>query len=140
MITSIKLTVLFNEPFWIGVFEVYENKGYKVCKVTFGAEPKDEEIHQFILKEFKNLKFSSIISNLDKKLFIKRENPKRLQRKVRKETKNEGVGTKAQIALKKQYEESKLINKRINKERKNKMEERKFQLKQIKKKEKHKGH
>lgn len=140
MITSIKLTVLFNKPFWIGVFEVYENKGYKVCKVTFGAEPKDEEIHQFILKEFKNLKFSSIISNLDKKLFIKRENPKRLQRKVRKETKNEGVGTKAQIALKKQYEESKLINKRINKERKNKMEERKFQLKQIKKKEKHKGH
>lgn len=140
MITSIKLTVLFNEPFWIGIFEVYENKDYKVCKVTFGAEPKDEEIHQFILKEFKNLKFSSIISNLDKKLFIKRENPKRLQRKVRKETKNEGVGTKAQIALKKQYEESKLINKRINKERKNKMEERKFQLKQIKKKEKHKGH
>ncbi|WP_050607559.1 YjdF family protein [Clostridium niameyense] len=140
MITSIKLTVLFNEPFWIGVFEVYENKGYRVCKVTFGAEPKDEEIHQFILKKFKNLKFSSIISNLDKKLFIKRENPKRMQRKVRKETKNEGIGTKAQIALKKQYEESKLIHKRINKERKNKMEERKFQLKQIKKKEKHKGH
>ncbi|NEZ46251.1 DUF2992 family protein [Clostridium niameyense] len=140
MITSIKLTVLFNEPFWIGVFEVYENKGYRVSKVTFGAEPKDEEIHQFILKKFKNLKFSSIISNLDKKLFIKRENPKRMQRKVRKETKNEGIGTKAQIALKKQYEESKLIHKRINKERKNKMEERKFQLKQIKKKEKHKGH
>lgn len=109
MITSIKLTVLFNEPFWIGVFEVYENDGYKVCKVTFGSEPKDEEIHQFILKEFKNLKFSSIIANLNEKLGIRRENPKRMQRK-------------------------------INKERKNEMEERKFQLKQTKKKEKHKGH
>lgn len=140
MITSIKLTVLFNEPFWIGVFEVYENDGYKVCKVTFGSEPKDEEIHQFILKEFKNLKFSSIIANLNEKLGIRRENPKRMQRKIRKETKNEGIGTKAQIALKKQFEENKLINKKINKERKNEMEERKFQLKQTKKKEKHKGH
>ncbi|WP_035289353.1 YjdF family protein [Clostridium sp. KNHs214] len=140
MITSIKLTVLFNEPFWIGVFEVYENDGYKVCKVTFGSEPKDEEIHQFILKEFKNLKFSSIIANSNEKLGIRRENPKRMQRKIRKETKNEGIGTKAQIALKEQFEENKLINKKINKERKNEMEERKFQLKQTKKKEKHKGH
>ncbi len=63
-----------------------------------------------------------------------------MQRKIKEETKNEGIGTKAQIALKKQYEENKLINKKINKERKNEMEERKFQLKQTKKKEKHKGH
>ncbi|NOH15346.1 YjdF family protein [Clostridium cochlearium] len=140
MITSIKLTVLFNEPFWIGIFEVYENDGYKVCKVTFGSEPKDEDIYHFILKEFKNLKFSSIIANLNRKLVIKRENPKRMQRKIRKETKNEGIGTKAQIALKKQYEENKLINKKINKDRKNEIKERKFQLKQIKKKKKHKGH
>ena len=140
MITSIKLTVLFNEPFWIGIFEVYENDGYKVCKVTLGSEPKDEDIYHFILKEFKNLKFSSIIANLNRKLVIKRENPKRMQRKIRKETKNEGIGTKAQIALKKQYEENKLINKKINKDRKNEIKERKFQLKQIKKKKKHKGH
>ncbi|MBV1821781.1 YjdF family protein [Clostridium cochlearium] len=140
MITSIKLTVLFNEPFWIGIFEVYENDGYKVCKVTFGSEPKDEDIYYFILKEFKNLKFSSIIANLNRKLVIKRKNPKRMQRKIRKETKNEGIGTNAQIALKKQYEENKLINKKINKDRKNEIKERKFQLKQIKKKKKRKGH
>ncbi|WP_123052928.1 YjdF family protein [Clostridium sp. JN-1] len=140
MITSIKLTVFFNEPFWIGIFEEYENNGYKVCKVTFGAEPKDEEIYQFILKEFKNLKFSSIMNASNEKLVTRRENPKRMQRKIRKETKNEGTGTKSQIALKKQYEENKLINKKNNKERKIEMEERKFQLKKMKKKEKHKGH
>ncbi len=140
MITSIKLTVFFNEPFWIGIFEEYGNDGYKVCKVTFGAEPKDEEVYQFILKELKNLKFSSIIATSNEKLVIRKENPKRMQRKIKEETKNEGIGTKAQIALKKQYEENKLINKKINKELKNEVEERKFQLKQIKKKEKHKGH
>lgn len=140
MITSIKLTVFFNEPFWIGIFEGYENNGYKVCKVTFGAEPKDEEIYQFILKEFKNLKFSSIMAALNEKLVTGRENPKRMQRKIRKETKNRGIGTKSQMALKKQYEENKFINKKNNKEQKIEMEERKFQLKKMKKKEKHKGH
>ncbi|WP_055665123.1 YjdF family protein [Desnuesiella massiliensis] len=140
MITSIKLTFFFKEPFWIGVFEAYENEGYKACKVTFGAETKDEEVYQFILKEFKNLKFSSITPNLKDELTIRRENPKRMQRKIRKETQNDGVGTKAHIALKKQYEENKLINQKNYKEQKNLIEERKFQLKQLKKKEKHKGH
>lgn len=80
MITSIKLIVLFNEPFWIGVFEAYGNDCYKVCKVTFRSEPKDEDIHQFILKEFKNLKFNSIIANLNKELVIRQKNQKRMQR------------------------------------------------------------
>ncbi|WP_244833027.1 YjdF family protein [Clostridium sp. BJN0001] len=140
MLTSIKLTVLFKEPFWIGVFEVYENAGYKVCKVTFGAEPKDEEIYSFILKRFKKLKFSSLITNSNQKSVIKRENPKRVLRKIKKEIKSDGIGTKAQIALKKQFEESKLIHKKNNKKRKIETEDRKFKLKQLKRKVKHKGH
>lgn len=126
MITSIKLTVFFNEPFWIGVFEAYENEGYKACKVTFGAEPKDEEVYQFILKEFKNLKFSIIIPTSGDELAIRRENPKRMQRKIRKETQNEGIGTKAHMALKKQYEENKLINKQNYKEKKIKYKKESF--------------
>lgn len=45
MIISVKLTVLFNAPFWIGIFEIEEAEHYKVSKVTFGAEPKDAEVH-----------------------------------------------------------------------------------------------
>ena len=34
-----KLTIFFEDPFWIGVFEeVYDGK-MSVCKVTFGSEP-----------------------------------------------------------------------------------------------------
>jgi len=40
---KINLTVLFNDPFWIGVFEVIKNDEYKVCKITFGPEPREEE-------------------------------------------------------------------------------------------------
>ena len=35
------LTVLFEDPFWIGLFEKTDNEGLHVCKVTFGAEPKN---------------------------------------------------------------------------------------------------
>ena len=36
-----KLTVYFEDPFWVGVFERVEEGKLSVCKVTFGAEPKD---------------------------------------------------------------------------------------------------
>ena len=32
------LTVLFEDPFWIGLFELADREGFRVCKVTFGAE------------------------------------------------------------------------------------------------------
>lgn len=52
MSTSIgKLTVFFEEPFWVGVFERIENGKLSVSKVTFGAEPKDYEIYEFVLKK-----------------------------------------------------------------------------------------
>ena len=35
-----KLTVFFEEPFWVGIFERIEDGKLSVAKVTFGAEPK----------------------------------------------------------------------------------------------------
>ena len=82
MISQIKLTVLFNDPFWIGVFEVIENEEYKVCKFTFGPEPKDEEIYEIILKKFYSLNFSNPILSEKNSFIEKKQNPKRLQRKI----------------------------------------------------------
>ena len=52
-IDSTKLTVFFEAPFWIGVFERIERRKLSVCKVVFGAEPKDYEVweYRFIEKE-----------------------------------------------------------------------------------------
>ncbi len=33
-----KLTVFFEDPFWVGVFERVSDGKLSVCKVTFGAE------------------------------------------------------------------------------------------------------
>lgn len=30
--------VLFEDPFWIGLFEIIDQKGLRACKVTFGAK------------------------------------------------------------------------------------------------------
>ena len=39
-----KLTVYFEAPFWVGIFERIDGDKLSVAKVTFGAEPKDYEI------------------------------------------------------------------------------------------------
>ena len=43
-----RLTVYFEEPFWVGVFECIEDGKLSVAKVTFGAEPKDYEVQEYI--------------------------------------------------------------------------------------------
>lgn len=135
---KIKLTVFFDGSFWVGIFERSYEGNYEVSKVVFGAEPKDSEIYEFILKNFYKLKFSSAIpTDIVKKTRI---NPKRLQRKVKKELKTNGVGTKAQNAMKLQQESKKITRKKLSKEKKELDLKRKFQMKQEKKKSKHKGH
>ena len=56
-----KLTVLFQEPFWIGVFERTENGKLSVCKVTFGAEPRDYDVMDFVQKNYFRLQFSPAV-------------------------------------------------------------------------------
>ena len=46
--TTGSLTVLFEDPFWIGLFEMFNQQGLRACKVTFGAEATDKEVMEFI--------------------------------------------------------------------------------------------
>lgn len=131
-----KLTVFFEEPFWVGVFERIENGKLSVCKVTFGAEPKDNELLLFIIKNYSSLKFSLEIDAVVKETT---DNPKRIQRDARKQTLQTGIGTKAQQALSLQREQMKTKRKHISREQKIAEKQRQFELKQQKRKEKHKG-
>ena len=56
--TQSSLTILFEAPFWIGLYERTDNGKYEVCKITFGSEPKDYEVYEFLLKNWHKLKFS----------------------------------------------------------------------------------
>lgn len=140
MISQIKLTVLFQEPFWIGIFEINEANEYNVCKITFGAEPKDAQTYEFILKRFYSLNFSHPIISVNNSFTEKRQNPKRLQRSIQKETSTKGISTKAQIAMQLQHEKCKIEHKKKSKEQREQEEQRQFDLKRKKKLKKHKGH
>ena len=65
-----KLTVFFENPFWVGIFEDFENDNLSVCKVTFGSEPKEYEIYDFILKKFYNLHYPYFFYFYRKKIQI----------------------------------------------------------------------
>jgi len=130
------LTVFFEESFWVGVFERVSDSKLSVCKVTFGAEPKDYGIYDFILKNYYQLQFSSAMANDVKEAS---RNPKRVQREVRKQIQNTGIGTKSQQALKLQQEQLKTERKTVSREQREAEKQRQFELKQQKKKEKHRG-
>jgi|APHig6443717817_1056837.scaffolds.fasta_scaffold24071_1 Protein of unknown function (DUF2992) len=133
----VKFRVYFEEPFWVGVCERLTNGSLSVCKVTFGPEPKEYEVEEYILSKWEQLRFSPSIEAV----IVQKEcmNPKRLQRNVRKQLSNIGMGTKSQQALKLQQEATKLERKKRTREQKVADEERMFALKQEKRKEKHKG-
>ena len=69
-----KLTVFFEEPFWVGIFERIEDGKLSVAKVTFGAEPKDYEVQEYIQKCYFSLKFSPVVETVVKDI---KRNPKR---------------------------------------------------------------
>ena len=133
-----KLTVLFEDPFWIGLYEREDNGRYEVCKITFGAEPKDYEVYEFLLKNWGKLRFSpSIEAEISADRHI---NPKRMQRLIRKQTADTGIGTKAQQAMKLQQEQGKLERKSRSREQREEEKQLQFELHQKKRREKHKGH
>lgn len=132
-----KLTVYFEEPFWVGVFERIEDGKLSVAKVTFGAEPKDYEVQECIQKYYFSLKFSPAVETVVKDI---KRNPKRMQREAKKQTMETGIGTKSQQALKLQQEQNKQVRKERSRKKKEAEEQRMFELKQQKKREKHKGH
>ena len=132
-----RLTVFFEDPFWVGVFERYSNGKLSVCKVTFGAEPKDYEVLDFVLKHYYELSFSPAVPVEIKQTA---DNPKRRQRNAGKQMDRQGISTKSQEALRLQREEMKTEHRQINREEREAEAQRRFALKQEKRREKQKGH
>ena len=96
----------------MGVFEKIENGALSVCKVTFGAEPKDDEVWAYILRYFGKLQFSPAIKIEERR---RADHPKRRQHSITKQLQTTGIGTKSQQALAAQREAGKAERKKVNK-------------------------
>ncbi len=134
------LTIYYDGQFWVGIIEVVEDGKLRAFRYVFGAEPKDTEILDFIYYKLLNIINQSVHSGLDVKgKSDKKINPKRLQRQVAKQINKVGVSTKAQEAIKQEYEEKKKSKKKRAKQYREELKEQKYLMKKQKAKSKHKG-
>ena len=131
------LTIYFEDPFWVGVFERIEEGRLSVCRVTFGAEPKDYELWDFVLRRYNALRFSPAVEAPVKALS---DHPKRRARDVSRQLQARGVGTRSQQALAAQREELKQARRQVARQRREEEAQRLFDLKRQRRREKHRGH
>lgn len=132
-------TVFFEDPFWIGIAEVHEENVYAALKITFGAEPRENELYDWVLTNWNRLRFSRAIQT--ESICEKKPNPKRMHRQIRKQLACDMPRcTKAQQALQQEYEQRKSERKMQSRLQKQEEKNKQFQLRCRKKKEKHKGH
>ncbi|MEA5019918.1 MAG: YjdF family protein [Gordonibacter sp.] len=140
--TSSTLTLLHDGQFWVGICEHEENGSYSACRIVFGAtEPADTEILAFVCRSWATLVFDIAADDAlpCASSLLAHANPKRRQREAKKLVGQSGVGTKAQQAMSAGYEARKVERRADARIARQVEAERRFRLKQAKRKEKHKG-
>lgn len=134
---GVTLTVFFDGQFWIAIFERTENGTLSVSRVVFGTEPKEQQVHEFVLRNYLKLGFSPPVEGARVRAIA--SNPKRRQRQIARSA-EKGIGTKSQQAMKLAQEAGKLARKAQAKEQREAEEQRKRELHAEKKKARHRGH
>ena len=137
-VSKSRLTVYFEPPFWVALYQREDGDGCRVCKVTFGGEPRDQEVLDWFQTHWRELSFSPPVEG--ERSPDRAVNPKRARREARKAVQPAGTGTKAQQALQLQREQQKAERSVISKERREAERERKLAIRREKRREKHKGH
>lgn len=135
-----KLTIYFDGSFWCGLVEVEDDGHYQAIRHVFGPEPKDADVWEFVTKRLPHLLKQTGAVATRKKTAEKKLSPKRMQRLINREKRQPVVSTKAQIAMNEIREQAKATNKSQKRRKKAEYADKRFQQKQAKKREKHKGH
>ncbi len=132
-----RLTVYFEDPFWVGVYERVCDGRLEAAKITFGPEPKDYEVYAFLEQNWHKLRFSPPVAHLG--TATPHHNPKRLQRSIQAQLRKPSGSTKSQQALQLQREAGKLQRKERSRQEKEAEKVRCYAQRQEKHKEKHRG-
>lgn len=133
---SVTILVYFDDPFYAILVERRENGRLSVARQVVGPEPSEIEVLEWVQKEFPHLRYSPAVEDAPRSPMAM--NPKRRQRQAARET--GGVGTRSQQALQLDRELRAAQRKSDRKERQEEEAERRFQLRQEKRKARHRGH
>ncbi|WP_160045323.1 YjdF family protein [Paenibacillus sp. USDA918EY] len=134
-----KLTVFFEEPYWVGIVETEKDGKLFAGRHIFGAEPSLPEVWQFVLHRLPALADRLSCGVDTAKSPLKTVSPKRLARLAAKESRARGVSTASQEAIRQEIELRKRERTRLGKEQREAAAERKREIAVRKAKAKHRG-
>lgn len=130
-------TVLFQDPFWVGIAERWDDTGYSAARVVFGAGPTGPQLCQWLEREWHRLEFSPAAEG--ERHLPERKNPKRERREAREALRARGTGTRAQEVLSRQREQEGQARQARSRQKRQEEARRKYLLRQQKKREKKRG-
>ncbi|MEW9700344.1 YjdF family protein [Paenibacillus sp. SI8] len=134
-----KLTVYFEQPFWVGVIEEACNGKLRAARYVFGSEPHDAEVMAFVQNDLLDW-IEHVRQSADIKPVVERRiNPKRLARAIAKEMKQQGASSAAQQAIQLELELRKKERKIVSREQKEAAKELRRDIARVKAKAKHRG-
>ena len=136
--TESGLTIVFDPPYYKGIFEIVASQRYATAIVVFGpSEPTLPQISQLIRDKWSQLVFRWQDDTMHSIPAIK--NPKRRQRAARRADTNNQL-TKAQQMVHQNQCEQKRCRRQNRRALRRVHEQKKFIERQVKKHAKHRGH
>lgn len=135
-----KLSILFESPFWIALLESERDGLLYATRYVFGSEPSSENVYEFIL----SFQYKSLIERMTVGLPVdpakKRQlNPKRLQRQIKREKERSGISNQSREVMRLQQEENKKERCSTSKAEQAAKRNYKREVAKQKKKQKHRG-
>ncbi len=134
-----QLTILFNDPYWIGLVELERESCLYAATYLFGAEPGDAEVYQFVLRNLVGLLSHMTIGLPVQDRGQPHVNPKRKQREARRQVMQRGMSTRAQEAVKQQFEQNKQDRVQVTRAQRDIQRDHKRDVAREKAKAKHRG-
>lgn len=136
-----RLTILFDPPYWIGLLEAESDGLLYAVRHIFGAEPSDAEVYAFVQRDLIPLMRSMTVGiPVDEGATSRHINPKRMQREMRREVLREGISSKAHEAMRLQIEANVQERHVISRAERDAQRQHKRDVAAAKAKAKHKGH
>ncbi len=135
-----KLSILFESPFWIALLESERDGLLYATRHVFGSEPSSKNVYEFILSYEYKILIDRMTVGLPIDAAKKRcVNPKRLQRQIRKEKERSGITNQSREVMRLQQEENKKERQMSSKAQRNAQRNYKREVAKQKKKQKHRG-
>ena len=137
----LRLTILFDAPYWVGLVEKCRDDRLYVARHVFGAEPSDTEIEAFVLRDLSALMRTMTVGlPSDGAASTRHTNPKRMQREIQRALLRADLPTRAQEAMRLQSEANSEERRKTGRAEREALQQHKRDVASAKAKARHRGH